>query len=122
MSNKLKRVIFYSYLKCSTCIKASKWLYQNNINYQLIDIVKEPPSKKFLELALIQFSLDIKKIFNTRGKSYKSIGIDILDLTKKKIIELLSNDGKLIKRPFLIINESKLILGFNESEYIAKLK
>ena len=122
MLNKLKRVIFYSYPKCSTCRKASKWLDQNNINYQLIDIVKEPPSKKFLELALIQFSLDIKKIFNTRGKSYKSIGIDILDLTKKKIIELLSNDGKLIKRPFLIINESKLILGFNESEYASKFK
>lgn len=122
MLNKLKRVIFYSYPKCSTCRKASKWLDQNNINYQLIDIVKEPPSKKFLELALIQFSLDIKKIFNTRGKSYKSISIDILDLTQKKIIELLSNDGKLIKRPFLIINESKLILGFNEYEYIANLK
>ena len=122
MLNKLKRVIFYSYPKCSTCRKASKWLDQNNINYQLIDIVKEPPSKKFLKLALMQFSLDIKKIFNIRGKSYKSIDIDILDLTKKRIIELLSNDGKLIKRPFLIINESKLILGFNESEYIANLK
>ena len=118
----MKRVIFYSYTKCSTCRKASNWLDLNNINYQLIDIVKEPPSKKFLELALIQFSLDIKKIFNTRGKSYKSIDIDILNLEKKRIIELLSNDGKLIKRPFLIINESKLILGFNESEYIANLK
>lgn len=118
----MKSVIFYSYPKCSTCRKASKWLDQNNINYQLIDIVKEPPSTKFLELALIQFSLDIKKIFNTRGKSYKSIDFDILNLEKKRIIELLLNDGKLIKRPFLIINESKLILGFNESEYITNLK
>ena len=118
----MKKIIFYSYSKCSTCRKASKWLDQNNINYQLIDIIKEPPSKKFLELALIQFSLDRKKIFNTRGKSYKAIDIDILDLTKKRIIELLLNDGKLVKRPFLIINESKLILGFNESEYMANLK
>ena len=118
----MKRVIFYSYSKCSTCRKASKWLDQNDINYELIDIVKEPPSKKFLELALIQFSSDMKKIFNIRGKSYKLIDIEILDLTKKRIIELLSNDGKLIKRPFLVINESKLILGFNESEYIANLK
>ena len=118
----MKRVILYSYPKCSTCIRASKWLEQNNINFQLIDIVKEPPKKIYLELALLQNPLDIKKIFNTRGKSYKSIDIDILDLTKKRIIELLSNDGKLIKRPFLVINESKLILGFNESEYIANLK
>ena len=118
----MKRVIFYSYPKCSTCRKASKWLDQNNINYQLIDIVKEPPSKKFLELALIQFSLDIKKIFNTRGKSFNLINYDIKDLSNEKIIQLLANDGKLIKRPFLIINESKLLLGFNESEYIANLK
>ena len=118
----MNRIILYSYPKCSTCRKASKWLDQNNINYQLIDIIKEPPSRKFLELALIQFSLDIKKIFNTRGKSYKSIDIDILGLTKDKVIELLSKDGKLIKRPFLIINESKLILGFSQSEYIANLK
>ena len=122
MLNKLKRVIFYSYPKCSTCRKASQWLDQNNINYQFINIIKEPPSEKFLELALVQFSLDIKKIFNTRGKSFKSIYFNILDLTKKEIVELLSNDGKLIKRPFLIINESKLILGFNDSEYNATFK
>ena len=118
----MKKVIFYSYPKCSTCRKALKWLDQNNIKYQFIDIVKEPPSKRYLELALNQFSLDIKKIFNTRGKSFKLIDFDILELTKEKIIELLSNDGKLIKRPFLIINESKLILGFNESEYDANFK
>ena len=118
----MKKIILYGYPKCSTCRRASKWLDKNNINYQLIDIVKEPPSKEVLEIALRQFSFDMKKIFNTRGKSFKSIDFDILDLTKKEIIELLANDGKLIKRPFLIMNESKLILGFNHSEYTANFK
>ena len=113
----MKEILFYSYPKCSTCIKASKWLDQNNINYQLIDIVKETPSEKFLKLALLQFSLDKKKIFNTKGKSFKLIDFEIKDLSNAQIIELLSNDGKLIKRPFLVINQSKLILGFNENEY-----
>ena len=118
----MKKVIFYSYPKCSTCRKASKWLDQNKINYKFIDIVKEPPPKEILELALIQFSLDIKKIFNTRGKSYKLIDFDILDLKRNEIIELLSNDGKLIKRPFLIINESEIMVGFNDSEYTSMFK
>ena len=118
----MKKIIFYSYPKCSTCIKASKWLDLNNIDYQFIDIIKEPPSKKFLELALIQFSLNTKQIFNIRGKSFKQLDFNILDLKQKEIIELLSNDGKLIKRPFLIINESKVILGFNDSEYAANFK
>ena len=87
-----------------------------------MDIIEAPPSKKFLELALTQFSLDIKKLFNTRGKSFQTLNFNILDLTKNEIIELLSNDGKLIKRPFLVINESKLILGFNNSEYSANFK
>ena len=87
-----------------------------------MDIIKEPPSKKFLELALTQFSFDIRMIFNTRGNSFKAIDFDILELSNKKIIELLSNDGKLIKRPFLIINESKLILGFNDAEYASHFK
>ena len=118
----MKKIIFYTYPKCSTCRKASKWLDKNKINYQLIDITKESPSTKYLELALTQFSFDIKKVFNIRGKSFRSIDFDILGLKKERIIELLSNDGKLIKRPFLIINESKLIIGFNEAEYIANFK
>lgn len=118
----MKKLIFYSYPKCSTCRRASKWLDQNNIKYQFVDIIKEPPTKKYLELALKQFSLDIKKIFNTRGKSFKLIDFDILNLTKKQIIELLSSNEKLIKKPFLIINESKIILGFNEFEYATNFK
>ena len=118
----MKNIIFYSYPKCSSCRKASNWLDQKNINYQFIDIVIEPPSKNILELALIEFSPDKKKIFNTRGNSFKALNFKINDLSNEKIVELLSNDGKLIKRPFLIINKSKFIIGFKESEYANLLK
>ena len=119
----MKSTILYSYPKCSTCRKASKWLNQNNINYQLIDIVKDPPTKNFLELALEQFSTNKKKLFNTKGNSFKLINsnTNIEDLTNKEIIDLLMEDGKLIKRPFLIINKSKIIIGFKESEYVQHL-
>jgi len=113
----LKKIIFYSYLKCSTCRKAAKWLDKIDLAYQLIDIVKEPPLLKYLKLALEQYSEDRKKIFNTRGKAFKSLSVDIYDLSSEEIIQLLLSDGKLIKRPFLIYEEKKIILGFNEIEY-----
>ncbi len=116
----MKKFIFYSYLKCSTCRKAAKWLDNKAFEYQLIDIVKEPPLLKYINLALDQYSLDKKKIFNTRGIAFKSINIDISLLSREKIIQLLLSDGKLIKRPFLVVEEKKVILGFNEIEY-AKL-
>ena len=115
----MKNIIFYNYLKCSTCRKAKKWLDQKDIKYKLIDLIVEPPSLKYLNLALEQYTSDKKKIFNTRGKAFKSINLDIHALSKEEIIQLLLSDGKLIKRPFVVCEE-KVILGFNEIEY-AKL-
>ena len=113
----MKKIIFYTYLKCSTCRKALNWLDKANLKYQLIDIVREPPLLKFLNLALEQYAADKKKIFNTIGKGFKSINLDICSLSREEIIKLLLSDGKLIKRPFLVYEEKKVILGFNEIEY-----
>jgi len=113
----LKKIIFYSYLKCSTCRKAAKWLRSKDFELQLVDIVKEPPLVNYLNLALEEYSDDKKKIFNTRGKAFKNLDLDIDSLSKEEIIQLLLSDGKLIKRPFLIYEGKKVILGFNEIEY-----
>ena len=113
----MKKIIFYSYLKCSTCRKAAKWLKSKDFEFQSIDIVKEPPLVNYLDLALEQFSVDKKKIFNTRGKAFKTLNHDIYFLSREEIIQLLLSDGKLIKRPFLIYEGKKVILGFNEIEY-----
>ncbi len=113
----MKKIIFYSYLKCSTCRKAAKWLKSKDFEFQLINIVKEPPLVNYLNLALEQFSDDKKRIFNTRGKAFKTLNIDVYSLSSEEIIQLLLRDGKLIKRPFLIYEGKKIILGFNEIEY-----
>ena len=112
----MKKIIFYSYLKCSTCRKAAKWLESKDLEFELHDILKEPPLVDYLNLAFDQYSDDKKRVFNTRGKAFRSINIDIYSLPRKEIIQLLLSDGKLIKRPFLIY-EKKVILGFNEIEY-----
>ena len=113
----MKKIIIYSYLKCSTCRKAIQWLDKKDFEYKLIDIVKEPPLLDYLNLALEQHYEDKKRIFNTRGKAFKSINLDINTLSREEIIKLLFSDGKLIKRPFLVYEEQKVILGFNEIEY-----
>ena len=113
----MKKIILYSYLKCSTCRKAAKWLESRDCEFKLIDIVKEPPLVKYLNLALEQYSDDKKRIFNTRGQAFKTLNLDIYGLSREEIIQLLLSDGKLIKRPFLIYEEEKVILGFNEIEY-----
>ncbi len=118
----MKKIIIYSYPKCSTCRKAIKWLDQKGFEYQLIDIVKETPSVKYLDLALKEYSSEKRKIFNTRGKSFKTTNFNIQDSSIEEIIRLLKSDGKLIKRPFLVYEEKNIILGFNETEYTNNLE
>ena len=117
----MKKIILYSYFKCSTCRKAAKWLESKDFEFQLIDIVQEPPLVNYLNLALEQYSDDKKKVFNTRGKAFKTLNLDIYGLSREEIIQLLLSDGKLIKRPFLIYEGKKVILGFNEIEYAKQL-
>ena len=108
----MRKIIFYSFLKCSTCRKTAKWLKSKDFEFQLIDILKEPPLVNYLNLALEHYSYDKKRIFNTRGKAFKSLNLDIYDLSREQIFQLLLSDGKLIKRPFLIYKGKKVILGF----------
>ena len=117
----MKKIIFYSYLKCSTCRKAAKWLKSKDFEFQLIDIVKEPPLVNYLNLALEQYSDNNESIFNKRGKAFKTLDLDINGLSREEIIQLLLSDGKLIKRPFLIYEGKKVILGFNEIEYAKQI-
>ena len=113
----MKKIILYSYLKCSTCRKAAKWLESKDLEFEFYDILKEPPLVDYLNLAFDQYSDDKKRIFNTRGKAFKTLNLDIYGLSREEIIQHLLGNGKLIKRPFLIYEGKKVILGFNEIEY-----
>ncbi len=110
----------FSYSSCSTCRKALKWLDGFNIEYELNDIVKDPPSKELLALAIQKFG-DKKFLFNTRGISYRNLGAEFVKkMNNDKAIEALNHDGKLIKRPFLVTSSGEILLGFSESNW-AKL-
>lgn len=41
----------YCYNRCTTCKKALKWLDENNIQYELIDIKENHPNQKILKEA-----------------------------------------------------------------------
>tara|TARA_Y100001968_G_C18971288_1_gene532405 strand:- start:98 stop:460 length:363 start_codon:yes stop_codon:yes gene_type:complete len=112
-----KRIVVYSYGKCSTCRKAIKWLTENKLSFDLLDIVETPPGKNILMKALKNIE-NRKKIFNVNGLSYREIGSNIISsMTDEEALQALLEDGKLIKRPFLISKNGQILLGFKEENW-----
>ena len=112
----------YQYPRCSTCRKALKWLDSKSIDYVAVDITETPPSKKELAVMLGHYDGDLRRLFNTSGQAYRELGIKdkLAGMTKTAAIELLSSNGKLIKRPFLLAENHGLV-GFKEDEWAAAL-
>lgn len=119
----MKENLFIWYPKCSTCQKAKKWLEENKVEFSERHIVKENPRKEELAKWIKQSGLEIKKFFNTSGLKYKELNLKekLNDMTDDEKIELLSQDGMLVKRP-LLINKDKILVGFKEKEWQELIK
>ncbi|GGB45990.1 arsenate reductase family protein [Fictibacillus barbaricus] len=108
----------YEYPKCSTCQKAKKWLKENDVAFEPVHIVDNPPTKEELK-NLIQLSgLEIKKFFNTSGMKYRELGMKekMKTATEEELLELLASDGMLIKRP-IATDGKQVTVGFKEEQY-----
>jgi Spx/MgsR family transcriptional regulator len=105
----------YAYTKCGTCQKATKFLDAHSIPYKTIAIREQPPTKPELTKMLGAYEGNIRKLFNTSGMDYKAMKLkDTLpDMSDKQAIELLTQHGNLVKRPFVVGGDVALV-GFNE--------
>ena len=114
---------FICYPKCTTCQKAKKWLDDNKMEYELRDIKQENPTLEELNEWYKKSGLPLKKFFNTSGLLYKSMDLKnkLPDMTEDEMLQLLSTDGMLVKRPILVADNFVLV-GFKESEWNEKLK
>ncbi len=107
----------YSFSRCGTCKKAISWLDQHQISYELIDIVENPPGKEILRNALNQLE-NRKLLFNTSGLSYRALGaVAVKAMSEIEAIDALASDGKLIKRPFLVDNKGRVLVGFKLDQW-----
>ncbi len=110
------------YRKCSTCLKALKWLEDNSIVYEERPIVDQNPTYEELKEWYAKSGLPLKKFFNTSGLLYKELNLKdkLAEMSEEEQLQLLATNGMLVKRP-LVIGEDYLLTGFKESEWAAKM-
>lgn len=111
-------MIFICYPKCSTCIKARKYLDDNNYVYEERNIVLDKLNEKELDELVKKSNKDIHKFFNTSGMKYRELDLKnkLCNMSYDEKIKLLASDGMLVKRPLLVLDDNVLI-GFKEKEW-----
>lgn len=65
---------------------------------------------------------EIKKFFNTSGVKYRELGLKdvVKTASEDELLDILSSDGMLIKRP-VAFDGKNLLIGFKEEEWKEKL-
>lgn len=108
----------YTYEKCDTCRKALKFLAARGVEPQVVPIREQPPTKAELKRMLALMGGDLRKLFNTSGRDYKELGMRdrLPEMTEAEALDLLSKNGNLVKRPFLL-TEAGGTVGYKEAEW-----
>lgn len=113
------KTVFLGYSGCGTCKKAQKWLREHGVAYEDRPIVDDAPSVDELKKWLRLSGVPIQKWLNTSGLSYRALGKDkIQAASEATLLQWMSKDGKLIKRPVLVHGDQVLV-GFDEAKYRA---
>lgn len=112
-------MLFVQYPKCSTCKKAEKWLRSQGIFFEDRNIKEQNPTYEELEKWVQASGLEMKKFFNTSGQLYKQMHLKekLPTMTDEEKLKLLASDGMLVKRPILVRENGKVLVGFKESEW-----
>ncbi len=117
-------ILFLNYPKCTTCIKARKWLEENNIEFTSRHIVEENPTAEELKTFIKLSGLPTKKFFNTSGMLYREMNLKdkLATMSDDEMVNLLATNGMLVKRP-LVVGENGVLVGFKAetwSEFFSK--
>ena len=112
IQNHRHMLTIYQYKGCDTCRKAIRYLEDKGLAFKAVPIREKTPSQKDLKRGLKQFA-ERKKLCNVSGQDYRAMGLKdtLADMTDGEFIKLLSTNGNLIKRPFVVTDE-QIIVGF----------
>jgi arsenate reductase (glutaredoxin) len=104
---------FYQKPTCTTCRKAKKWLQEQGVSVEEIDL-NRGLSEAQIE-ALIG-TRDYKQFLNFRNELYRERKMKLNPPPRGEAIRLMAKHPNLIRRPILV-KGSKIALGFDEQQF-----
>ncbi|MEQ1945872.1 MAG: Spx/MgsR family RNA polymerase-binding regulatory protein [Bryobacteraceae bacterium] len=104
---------FYQKPTCSTCRKAKKWLVENGIKVEEVDLNQ---GLSEAEIETLIGKRDHKPFLNFRNELYRERKMKANPPAREEAIKLMSQHPNLIRRPILV-KGSRIAIGFDEDEF-----
>ena len=107
-------VTVYGIKNCDSVKKALAFFKTHGIAYELIDFKSTHADCATIKRWLEQ--TDLKTLMNSRGTTYRTLGLKAMDLDDAAKIEWLAKENMLIKRP-VVEYGGTILVGFDQSRY-----
>lgn len=109
-------ITMFGIKNCDTIKKARKWLEAEGIEYQFHDYKKDGLSPKILDTWVAD--LGWEALVNKRGTTWRKLPEDVKEsIDQASAIEIMLENTSIIKRPLLIDDAERKLLGFKADDY-----
>ncbi|XWN37798.1 MAG: Spx/MgsR family RNA polymerase-binding regulatory protein [Balneola sp.] len=99
---------------CDTIKKTRKWLNEKEVEFEFIDLKKEPLTID--EIKELEYKVGLDVLVNKRGTTYRNLGLKDKKLSDQDMIQTLQENQSMIKRPVLVFGEAVLV-GYDEQAF-----
>ena len=113
MPRSLAKITVYAKQTCLTSQQAIDYLRNVGVEYEVKDIMKEPPSKDILQDAMDPTRMYL--YLNQHAPLYRKMNMRTKIPSKSEAIKLMHKDPNLIKRP-VITKGPYVLFGFDAGE------
>lgn len=96
--------------RCSKSRQTMQLLTDNNIDAEIIEYLKTPPTEKEIREILTMLGIKPRQLMRTKEAEYKTLNLADESLSDDALIDAMTNNPKLIERP-IVINNGKAIIG-----------
>ncbi len=105
----MKTIILHN-PRCSKSRQTLQLLNEKNIEAEVSEYLKTPPSREQLIEILDMLGLEPRQLMRTKEPEYKEQGLDDENLSRDQLLDAMLNTPKLIERP-IVIHNGKAAIG-----------
>ena len=103
-------VTIYHNPRCSKSRQTLQLIEENNIDANVVEYLKTPPSKAELKNILKMLNMTPRDLLRKKEAEYSAQGLDDMSLSDDQIIDIMIAHPKLIERP-IVVTGGKAALG-----------